>query len=178
MYASSVNPRRRAGIALVQWAAAAAALPGCAGYYYGERYGPTPGSWARASSDDANRAAVQRLLRDAPLEPRARVLVRPLTNIDPAAAGARFGRVVAEQLASALAQAGMTIVPEPDSAQKEPTLDALMQARAAPLALVGSYTAATRQVYVSLRLVRVGQGVLAAVAYQVPIDEDVRALLT
>ena len=66
----------------------------------------------------------------------------------------------------------------PDSAQKEPTLDALMQARAAPLALVGSYTTATRQVYVSLRLVRVGQGVLAAVAYQVPIDEDVRALLT
>lgn len=176
---SSTSPpftRRRAVLALVQCAAAAAALPGCAGYYYGDRDGPTLGVLMRESLAESSQSAARQLLRGVALAPGTPVAVQALTNIDPAAAAAPFGRVVARQLVGALVRAGIAVAPEADSPAAQ-ALDAAMQARQPPLVLAGSYAVSARQVYVSLRLARTGQAVLAAVDYAVALDDDVRALL-
>jgi len=173
---SAPATRRNAVRALLEWSAIATALPGCAGYYYGEKHGPTLGSLMRENLAESSHAAARRLLRDAALVPDAKVAVQALTDIDPAGAQARFGVVVAGQLASALVQAGVPVAP-PELARPAAAPAIGLPAREPAPALVGSYAVSARQVYVSLRLVQPGQKLLAAYDYAVPLDDDVRVLL-
>lgn len=182
--ASCSFSRRRVARALLEWAAVGAALGGCANYYYGTGSGPTWfGMEPRGSLTVSSRTAVQKLISGVVLPPGEPVVVRPLIDIDPAGTQARFGRVVAEQLAGALVQSGVAVAPMgSERADAEPltamqAIDAAMQSRPLAMALVGSYAVSERQVYVSLRLVRPGRTVLAAHDYVVALDDDVRGLL-
>lgn len=179
---------RRTALALLL-AVGATALTGCAGYYYGENYGPTLGSMVRGSLVQASHGAADRLLQDAALDPRQPVLVGTLVNVDRLDESSRFGRIVSEQIAGRMAQRGMRVVELKlrDSVAMRSELGELLlsrelrevsQAHHAQAVLVGTYAVSARQVYVSLKLVLPeGNAVVAAHDYAVALDEDVRSLL-
>jgi len=169
--------------------AGATALTGCAGYYYGENYGPTLGSMVRGSLVQASHGAADRLLQDTALDPRQPVLVGTLVNVDRLDESSRFGRIVSEQIAGRMTQRGMRVVELKlrDSVAMRSELGELLlsrelrevsQAHHAQAVLVGTYAVSARQVYVSLKLVLPeGNAVVAAHDYAVALDEDVRSLL-
>lgn len=169
--------------------ACAASLAGCAGYYYGENYGPTLGSIVRGGLVQASHGAADRLLQDALLDPRQPLLVGTLVNVDRLDESSRFGRLVSEQIAGRMTQRGMRVVELKlrDSVAMRSELGELLlsrevrevsQAHHAQAVLVGTYAVSARQVYVSLKLVLPeGNTVVAAHDYAVALDEDVRSLL-
>ena len=170
-------------------AAGAASLTGCAGYYYGENYGPTLGSIVRGDLVGSSQGATDRLLQELAIDPRQPVLVGSLVNVDQLGESSRFGRIVAEQIAGRMAQRGLRVV-EPklrDSVVMHREQGELLlsrelrevsQAHQAQAVLVGTYAVSARQVYVSLKLVQPeGNTVVAAYNYAVALDEDVRGLL-
>ena len=179
---------RRTALALLL-AVGATALTGCAGYYYGENYGPTLGSMVRGSLVQASHGAADRLLQDVALDPRQPVLVGTLVNVDRLDESSRFGRIVSEQIAGRMTQRGMRVVELKlrDSVAMRSELGELLlsrelrevsQAHHAQAVLVGTYAVSARQVYVSLKLVLPeGNAVVAAHDYAVPLDDDVRSLL-
>lgn len=182
--------RRRAFLAA--GAGALASFSGCTAYYYRD---PAVGIRRDGGPDadgallKANQAAVDQLLQAAPLAPGASVLVATLVSVDHLNQSSRFGRVSSEQIAGRLVQRGVAVVEVRlrDELALQPGEGELLLSRQlrevsrehqASLALVGTYAASPRQVYVSLKLVRPqGNVVLAAQDYALAMDADVRALL-
>jgi len=179
---------RRTTLALLL-AAAAASLTGCAGYYYGENYGPTLGSMVRGNLVQSSNGATDQLLKDLPLDPRQPVLVGTLVNVDRLGESSRFGRIVSEQIAGRMVQLGVRVAElklrdsvamrvEQGELLLSRDLREVSQAHQAQAVLVGTYAVSPRQVYVSLKLVQPeGNTVVAAYNYAVALDEDVRGLL-
>jgi len=165
------------------------ALTGCAGYYYGDNYGPTLGSIVRGSLVQSSHGAADRLLQDAVLDPRQPFLVGTLVNVDRLDESSRFGRIVSEQIAGRMTQRGMRVVElklrdsvvmhrEQGEMLLSRELREVSQAHHAQAVLVGTYAVSARQVYVSLKLVLPeGNAMVAAHNYVVALDEDVRSLL-
>ncbi|MBY0454974.1 MAG: hypothetical protein K2Q11_08870 [Burkholderiaceae bacterium] len=164
--------------------AATLALPGCAQYYYGEHAGDS-----HTALVDTNHAAIDRLLQDAPLDPSRAVLVATVVSVDRLDESSRLGRTLSEQLAGGLVQRGVRVV-EPrlrdnlaiSVVQGELLLSRelrdLSRAHNAQAVLVGTYSVSARAVYVSIKLVHpVGNVVVAAVDYVLPMDDNVRGLL-
>ena len=175
--------RRTAALGL--WAAASLALlPGCAQYYYGEH--------ATATSTDlveANRIAADRLLQDALIDPDRPVLVATLVSVDQLGESSRLGRTITEQISGRLVQRGVLVI-EPRmraSLAMSPAQGELLLSREvrevsrshdAQAVLVGTYAVSVRSVYVSLKLVHpVGNVVVAAVDYTLPMSDNVRGML-
>ena len=175
--------RRTAALGL--WAAASLALlPGCAQYYYGEH--------ATATSTDlveAKRIAADRLLQDALIDPDRPVLVATLVSVDQLGESSRLGRTITEQISGRLVQRGVLVI-EPRmraSLAMSPAQGELLLSREvrevsrshdAQAVLVGTYAVSVRSVYVSLKLVHpVGNVVVAAVDYTLPMSDNVRGLL-
>lgn len=178
MSRTPIQPSRRA---VVLGLMSSSLLAGCARYYYGDRYGPLLEDGSGQMLEKSTRAAVDRLLgRGAPV-PGATVRVMALTETGRGGRSSGFGRVVAAQLASELAERGVALAPQdqasaPGSTDWQ-TLDAAMQSRGAAVQLEGNYTVAARVAYVSLRLTGEGGRLLSAVDYTVPLEPDVNALL-
>ena len=176
---------KRRTVALGLWAAASLALlPGCAQYYYGEH--------ATATSTDlveANRIAADRLLQDALIDPDRPVLVATLVSVDQLGESSRLGRTITEHISGRLVQRGVLVI-EPRmraSLAMSPAQGELLLSREvrevsrshdAQAVLVGTYAVSVRSVYVSLKLVHpVGNVVVAAVDYTLPMSDNVRGLL-
>ena len=172
----------------------AAALPGCAGYYYGEKYGPTLGSTVdnmlRDNLLEASHRATDNLLKTVALEPQRPVLVTTLVNVDQRSEPSQLGLFVAEQIAGRLVQRGVRVTAlkwqEPLAVQQRHPGELLVprewhevgQAHDAQAVVVGTYAVSARQLYISLKLVSpAGNAVVAAHDYVVPVDDDVRTLL-
>jgi len=174
--------------------AAAAVLllvSGCASYYYGDAAGSDAlAPQATAALLTANQQAADRLLEAAPPEPGARLLVATLVNVDSLDASSRFGRISSEQIAGRLVQRGVPVVevrlrealalqPGGGELLLSRQLSEVSQTHQASMALVGTYAASSRQVYVSLKLVRPqGNVVVAAQDYAVPMTAGIRGLLS
>ena len=172
----------------------AAALPGCAGYYYGEKYGPTLGSTVdnmlRDNLLEASHRATDNLSKTVALEPQRPVLVTTLVNVDQRSEPSQLGLIVAEQIAGRLVQRGVRVTAlkwqEPLAVQQRHPGELLVprewhevgQAHDAQAVVVGTYAVSARQLYISLKLVSpAGNAVVAAHDYVVPVDDDVRTLL-
>jgi hypothetical protein len=175
---------------LVAGAAALLSASGCASYYYGDAAGPdTVTPLATAALLKANQQAVDKLLEAAPLEPGARFLVATLVNVDRLGASSRFGRISSEQIAGRLVQRGVPVVevrlrdalvlqPGEGELLLSRQLSEVSRTHQASTALVGTYAASSRQVYVSLKLVRPqGNVVVAAQDYVVPMTAELRGML-
>lgn len=179
---------RRATMAALL-AAGAMALTGCAGYYYGENYGPTLSGVLQSGLVDASERAIDRLLQDIMVDPRQPVLVSTLVSVDRLGESSRFGRIVSEQIAGRMTQRGLRVVElklrdsvvmhrDQGELLLSRELREVSQAHQAQAVLVGTYAVSARQVFVSLKLVLPeGNTVVAAHNYAVPLDEDVRSLL-
>lgn len=166
--------------------ALAAAAPGCASYYYGER-----GAGAAVRSDvlQANYQAADRLLEMTPLDPRRSVLVATLVSVDRLDESSRLGRIFSEQIAGRLVQRGIPVAevrlreqlalrPGQGELLLSRELREVSQAHDAQAALVGTYAVSGAMVYVSLKLVNPqGNQVVAASDYALPMDENLRGLL-
>lgn len=171
----------------------AAALPGCAGYYYGEKYGPTLGTTVdamlRSDLVEASYRATDALLKTVALDPTQPVVVTTLVNVERPSESSRLGRIVAEQIAGRMVQHGVlvtemtlrdaSVVPRDQGELLRPhPLREAVRTQGARTAVVGTYAVSARQLYISLKLIGPpGNAVLAAHDYVVPLDEDVRALL-
>ncbi|QNP59340.1 FlgO family outer membrane protein [Paenacidovorax monticola] len=160
------------------------ALPGCARYYYGDQ--------AAASGADlveASQRAADALLLGAPLDPRQPVLVATLVSVDRLGESSRFGRLLSEQIAGRLTQRGLRVTelrlrehlamqPAQGELLLSRELRDVSRAHEAQAVVVGTYAVSASQVFVSLKLVRpVGNEVVAAYDYAVPMDGNVRVLL-
>lgn len=167
----------------------AAALSGCAGYYYGEKYGPTLGTMLRPNLVEASYRATDALLQAVALDPAQPVLVATLVNVDRLSESSRLGRIVAEQIAGRMVQRGLrvtelklreTLAMRRDQGELllSRELREVGQAHGAQAVVVGTYAVSARQLYISLKLVNpLGNAVVAAHDYAVPMDDDVRSLL-
>ncbi len=171
----------------------AATLPGCAGYYYGEKYGPTLGTtmdaMLRSDLVETSYRATDALLKTVTLDPTQPVVVAMLVNVDRPSDSSRLGRIVAEQIAGRMVQRGVLVtemtsrdapvLPRDQGELLLPrALREAVRTQGAQAAVVGTYAVSARQLYVSLKLIGPpGNAVLAAHDYVVPLDEDVRALL-
>lgn len=171
----------------------AAALPGCAGYYYGEKYGSTLGAtlgaMLRPNLVEASHRATDALMKNVALDPAQPVLVATLVDVDRRAESSRWGRIVAEQIAGRMVQRGLrvtepklwqTLAVQRDQSEllPPPELREAGPADGAQAVVVGTYAVSPSQLYISLKLVNPsGNAVLAAHDYAVPMDDDVRALL-
>lgn len=179
--------RRAPGLVLV--ALAAGLLSGCAGYYYGEKYGPTLSVAQAGDLVGSSYAAADALLQGAPLDARAPVLVATLVDIDHLQTSSRFGRVLSDQMAGRLVQRGLPVpelrlreavalVPQTGTLLLSRELREVSRAHAAQAVLVGTYAVSGRQVFVSLKLVRPeGNTTIAAHDYALPLGEETRTLL-
>ncbi|MDA8454666.1 FlgO family outer membrane protein [Acidovorax sp. GBBC 3334] len=194
------SPRRtwlRAGLA----GAAAVLLPGCARYYYGQAAAPAGGSGALAALGlgsspaqallEANYAATDALLQQAPqLDPRQPVLVGTLVHIDRLEESSRLGRLCSEQIAGRLVQRGVRVtelkmrqslamVPGQGELLLTREVREASRAQSAQAVVVGTYAATAQSVFVGLKLVAPeGNAVIAAHDYVLPVDDNVRILLS
>lgn len=184
------RPRRAALVLLAAGAAlAATALTGCAGYYYGEKYGPTLTLSAGSDLVGSSYAATDALLQGAPLAAGTPVLVATLVDIDRLQASSRLGRLLSEHIASRLVQRGLPVpelrlrdavvlAPRTGTLLLSRELHEVSRAHGAQAVLVGTYAVSGRQVFVSLKLVRPeGSTTIAAHDYALPLDEELRTLL-
>ena len=162
----------------------AVVLSGCAQYYYGPSVPPHVAQDLLA----LNRDAADALLSQVALDPDHPVMVSTVVELDRLEASSRLGRMVSEQLGSRFVQRGLRVTElrMRDSLALRPGQGELLLSRqvqevsgaqAAQAVLVGTYAAAPQAVYVSLRLVGVGNAVLAAHDYVLPMDGNVRGLL-
>lgn len=172
-------------------------LSGCASYYYGEhsqaQHGRSvSGHLPAAVQTDvlsANYHAVDVLLQGAALDPQRRVLVATLVNVDRLDESSRLGRIFSEQIAGRLVQRGVPVTELKlrQSVALQPRQGELLLSRAlhevsqqhdAQAVVVGTYAVSAQTLYVSLKLVSpVGNTVVAASDYALPIDDNVQSLL-
>ena len=174
------------------WLAAAVAtlgLQGCAsvvnGYYYGDR----SVGFSRVDLIEVNERATDALLLNAPLDASQPVLVATLVNVDRLAESSRLGRMFAEQIAGRMVQRGLRVtevklrenlVLHRDQGELLLSREVreVSQAQNAQAVVVGTYAVSASALYITLKLVNpVGNAVVAAHNYAVPVDENVRALL-
>ncbi len=180
---------RRGAPAMLAALLAAGSLTGCAGYYYGEKYGEPLSLSKTADLVRSSYAAADALLERAPLDVRVPVLVATLVDLDHLERSSRFGRVVSEQIAGRLVQRGLPVpelrlrsnvvlAPHEGQLLLSRELHEVSQAHAAQAVVVGTYAVSTRQVFVSLKLVRPeGNTAVAAYDYALPLSDELRALL-
>lgn len=175
---------RRRGALAAMGLACCGMLAGCAQHYYG------PAAAVPAAQDllALNREAADALLAQVALDPAQPVIVATVVQLDRLDASSRLGRLVSEQLGGRLVQRGLRVAElrmreslALRSGQGELLLSRQAQevarTQAAQAVLVGTYAAAPQAVYVSLKLVGVGNAVLAAHDYALPMDGNVRGLL-
>ena len=168
-------------------AAALIGLTGCSSFYYGDKPGAT---WFPTDLIEANHRAVDALLANAPLDAQHPVMVATLVQVDRLGESSRLGRIFSEQIAGRMVQRGVRVVELKlrDSVALQRDQGELLlsrevrevsQAQNAQAVVVGTYAVSASVVYISLKLVNpVGNTVVAAHNYAVPMDENVRALLT
>lgn len=177
------------------WSAAAAlAMAGLAGcetspmhsYYYGDRANGA----SRVDLIEVNQRATDVLLLNAPLDASQPVLVATLVHVDRLTESSRLGRMFSEQIAGRMVQRGLKVteVKMRESLLLQRDQGELLlsrevrevsQAQDAQAVVVGTYAVSASVVYISLKLVNpVGNTVVAAHNYAVPMDENVRALLS
>ena len=166
-------------------------LQGCATspmhtYYYGDR----SAGLQRSNLIDTNERAADALLEYAPLDASQPVLVATLVHVDRLTESSRLGRMFSEQIAGRMVQRGLKVteVKMRESLLLQRDQGELLlsrevrevsQAQDAQAVLVGTYAVSASVVYISLKLVNpVGNTVVAGHNYAVPMDENVRALLT
>lgn len=159
-------------------------LAGCAQYYYGA-VAPVPAAQDLLA---LNRDAADALLAQVALDPAQPVIVATVVQLDRLDASSRLGRLVSEQLGSRLVQRGLRVTElrMRESLALRPGQGELLlsrqaqevaRAQAAQAVLVGTYAVAPQAVYVSLKLVGVGNAVLSAHDYALAMDGNVRGLL-
>lgn len=165
-------------------------LTGCAGYYYGESYGPTWGSLVTTKIDltASSYDAADHLLLSAPWEMSIPIRVAALFDTEAPDKPSLFGSVVADQIATRWVQRGLRVIESGArdnsdvAAVSKPSgpyaITAIASAPSAPVALVGHYTVGPSSVFISLRLLQAdGRTLKAFHQYSVPLNDDVRALL-
>lgn len=178
-------------------AASVLGLSGCARYYYGEHsevmysrsVSVPPLAQPRTDLLLANYHAVDVLLQGAVLDPQRSVLVATLVNVDRLGESSRLGRIFSEQIAGRLVQRGVPVTelklresvflqPHQGELLLSRELSEVSQQHDAQAVVVGTYAVSAQTLYVSLKLVNpVGNTVVAASDYALPMDENVRALL-
>jgi TolB-like protein len=166
------------------------ALQGCVAhgvhaYYYGDRLGGSQPVDIIA----LNERAADALLTSAPLDAQQPLLVATLVSVDRVNESSRLGRMFSEQLAGRLVQRGLRVsevkLREALALNRDQgelflsrEVREVSQSQNAQAVLVGTYAVSPAVVYVSLKLViPVGNQVVAAHNYSVPVDDNVRALL-
>ena len=129
-------------------------------------------------------------LIELPKRYRQPVLVATLVHLDRLTESSRLGRMFSEQIAGRMVQRGLKVteVKMRESLLLQRDQGELLlsrevrevsQAQDAQAVVVGTYAVSASVVYISLKLVNpVGNTVVAAHNYAVPMDENVRALLT
>ena len=172
-------------------AVSALALQGCStnpvhSYYYGN----SAGGMSRTDLIEVNERATDALLLSAPLDASHPVLVATLVHVDRLTESSRLGRMFSEQIAGRMVQRGLKVT---EVKMRESLLlkrdqgelllsrevREVSQAQDAQAVVVGTYAVSASVVYISLKLVNpVGNTVVAGHNYAVPMDENVRALLT
>lgn len=177
-------------MAVCLWAVVAMlGLHGCAsainGYYYGDR---ATGA-SRVDLIEVNERATDALLLNAPLDASQPVLVATLVNVDRLSESSRLGRIFTEQIASRMVQRGLRVTEvklrenlvlnrEQGELLLSREVREVSQAQNAQAVVVGTYAVSASALYITLKLVNpVGNTVVAAYSYAVPVDENVRALL-
>ena len=166
-------------------AAALIGLTGCSSFYYGDKPGAT---WFPTDLIEANHRAVDALLANAPLDAQHPVMVATLVQVDRLSESSRLGRIFSEQIAGRMVQRGVRVVELKlrDSVALQRDQGELLLSREVrgvsqshdAQAVVGTYAASASALYISLKLVTpVGNTVVAAHNYAVPMDENVRVLL-
>lgn len=167
-----------------------AGLAGCAtspmhSYYYGS----AGGGMAQSNLIEVNERAADALLQTAPLDARQPVLVATLVHVDRLTESSRLGRMFSEQIAARMVQRGLRVTEvklrenlllQRDQGELLLSREVreVSQAQDAQAVVVGTYAASNTVVYINLKLVNpVGNTVVAAHSYAVPMDENVRALL-
>lgn len=178
-------------------AASVLGLSGCAGYYYGEHsevmhsrsVSVQPLAAPRTDVLLANYHAVDVLLQGVQLDPQRNVLVATLVNVDRLDESSRLGRIFSEQIAGRLVQRGVPVTelklresvflqPHQGELLLSRELTEVSQQHDAQAVLVGTYAVSAQTLYVSLKLVNpLGNTVVAASDYALPLDENVRSLL-
>ena len=154
--------------------------------YYGDKPGAT---WFPTDLIEANHRAVDALLANAPLDAQHPVMVATLVQVDRLGESSRLGRIFSEQIAGRMVQRGVRVVELKlrDSVALQRDQGELLlsrevrevsQSHDAQAVVVGTYAASASALYISLKLVTpVGNTVVAAHNYAVPMDENVRVLL-
>ena len=187
------SPRAKAAGLLQCAAAVAVAVAGLAGcatspmhHYY---YGGQGGGVSSANLIETNERATDALLQTAPLDARQPVLVATLVHVDRLTESSRLGRMFSEQIAARMVQRGLRVTEvklrenlllQRDQGELLLSREVreVSQAQDAQAVVVGTYAASNTVVYINLKLVNpVGNTVVAAHSYAVPMDENVRALL-
>ena len=166
-------------------------IQGCASnpvstYYYGDR----TGGGVRTDLIEVNERATDALLLHAVLDANQPVLVATLVNVDRLNESSRLGRIFSEQIAGRMVQRGLrvtevklreSLVLHRDQGELLLSREAreVSQAQNAQAVVVGTYAMSASMLYLSLKLVNpMGNHVVAAHSYAVPVDENVRTLLT
>ena len=167
-------------------AAALIGLTGRSSFYYGDKPGAT---WFPTDLIETNHRAVDALLANAPLDAQHPVMVATLVQVDRLSESSRLGRIFSEQIAGRMVQRGVRVVELKlrDSVALQRDQGELLlsrevrevsQSHDAQAVVVGTYAASASALYISLKLVTpVGNTVVAAHNYAVPMDENVRVLL-
>lgn len=185
---SLFRPGRRrvlsAALATVAAATAVLGATGCARFYYGSATPTDP-----VDLVEANYRAADVLVQTAPLDPALPVLVATIVQVDRLNESSRLGRLISEHIAGRLAQRGVrvtelklreTLAMRPGQGELLLSREAreVTQAQAAQAVVVGTYAVSPGAVFVSLKLVNpVGNIVLAACDYALPMDATVRGLV-
>lgn len=166
-------------------------IQGCASnpvstYYYGDR----TGGGVRTDLIEVNERATDALLLHAVLDANQPVLVATLVNVDRLNESSRLGRIFSEQIAGRMVQRGLrvtevklreSLVLHRDQGELLLSREAreVSQAQNAQAVVLGTYAMSASMLYLSLKLVNpMGNHVVAAHSYAVPVDENVRMLLT
>jgi TolB-like protein len=163
---------------------ACGALGGCARYYYGEHAVRDP-----ADLVVLHHGAADALLQQVALDPAQPVLVATVVQLDRLDASSRLGRLVSEQVAGRLAQRGLRVTELRlrETLALRPLQGELLLSREikdiarnhnAALVLVGTYSAAAKYTYVSLKLVRTDDSrIVRSHDYALPNNIDIQRLL-
>lgn len=194
MKRSAVLAQRAGRVAAAGALVLSMSLSGCASYYYGSGADGVNGARSGTAIIEANHQAADMLLQGGlaergPDTERA-VLVATLVNVDRLNESSRLGRIFSEQIAGRLVQRGLRVTElklrdsvalRRDQGELLLSREAweVSQSHDAQAVVVGTYAVSATALYVSLKLVKPeGNTVVAAHNYAVPMDDNVRALLT
>jgi TolB-like protein len=154
--------------------------------------GPTYEDAANSKMIQANYAAADQLLTSlsGPLDKSLPLIVATLVSIDALTESSRLGRMVSEQIGSRLSKQGYRVIElklRGDIFVKQREGELLLSreikditlSHKAQAVVVGTYSEAKDYVYLNLKIVSAQNNlVIAAHDYVLPIDSNVRSLLT